>query len=416
MAARVVSLRHAPLRRRCDDPRRHARARGVEQGQGVVPGRGRLPRVPHRRHAARVHLQRILDPVEASIARRRSYATILSHLCPPLRAVEGSEDLRNCCTGSCTTTTTRSRTRSRSATTSPPKIAEIVERTGLRIDAPGMAAKAFVAKVHDELVALEGDFAPMGQHVYGRDLTEQDRLDTLHACLEYADIDLYRLLADCYAFDYDALIRKPDARDGATARTITRSSSSCARPAARCSRRGAALARHGRREVQAPRCGDARHPQVAADRGQHAREEPVRARHARGVRRPRARAVLPARPRRRGRARGPAHDARGQVPRAVDGRRARRRLDRAADGPQHVLDRRAHAAARSRAAQGQAHGRADPDQAATRRARRVSRRPSASCSGAARCSRARASASRRRSTSWARASSRTASPAPSARS
>ena len=71
--------------------------------------------------------------------------------------------------------------------------------------------------MHDELVALEGDFAPVGQHVFGRNLTEQDRLDTFHACLEYADVDLYRLIASCYAFDYDKLMRDPHARseDGA---------------------------------------------------------------------------------------------------------------------------------------------------------------------------------------------------------
>ena len=48
-----------------------------------------VDRTPH------AYIFNIVDPVEASIARRRSYATILSHLCPPLVAVDGSEDLRN---------------------------------------------------------------------------------------------------------------------------------------------------------------------------------------------------------------------------------------------------------------------------------------------------------------------------------
>lgn len=153
----------------------------------------------------------ILDPVEASIARRRSYATILSHLCPPLRAVEGSEDLRSLHRLVHEYYNTQSDNLEKRADLHA-EIAEIVERTGLRIEAPGGATREFVAKVHDELVSLEGEFAPTGQHVFGRNLSEQDRLDTFHACLEYADVDLYRLLANCYGFDYDKLIREPHAR------------------------------------------------------------------------------------------------------------------------------------------------------------------------------------------------------------
>jgi cobalamin biosynthesis Mg chelatase CobN len=153
----------------------------------------------------------VLDPVEASIARRRSYATILSHLCPPLKSVEGSEDLRNLHRLVHDYYNTQSSEAEKLEDISA-EIAEIVERTGLRIDAPGSAQKAFVAKVHDELVALEGEFAPSGQHVYARNLTEEDRLDTFHACLEYCDIDLYRLLANCYGLNYDALITSPQAR------------------------------------------------------------------------------------------------------------------------------------------------------------------------------------------------------------
>jgi magnesium chelatase subunit H len=157
----------------------------------------------------------ILDPVEASIARRRSYATILSHLCPPLRAVEGSEDLRNLHRLVHDYYNTQSDNLEKRADLQE-EIAEVVERTGLRIEAPGGASREFVAKVHDELVSLEGEFAPTGQHVFGRNLAEQDRLDTFHACLEYADVDLYRLLANCYGFDYEKLTREPNARTAGT--------------------------------------------------------------------------------------------------------------------------------------------------------------------------------------------------------
>ena len=153
----------------------------------------------------------ILDPVEASIARRRSYATILSHLCPPLRAVEGSEDLRNLhrlVHDYYNLSSSDVEKREDLAA----EIGEIVERTGLRIDAPGSAGRDLVSKVHDELVALEGEFAPSGQHIFGRNLSEEERLDTFHACLEYADVDLYRLLAQCYTFDYDKLRLKPHER------------------------------------------------------------------------------------------------------------------------------------------------------------------------------------------------------------
>ena len=90
------------------------------------------------------------------------------------------------------------------------EIAEAVGRCGLRIDGgmPGTEA-AFVAAVHDELMALEGDFAPAGQHVFGRDLSVDDRREMFLACLEFADVDLNRLLADCFGIDYDALAREP---------------------------------------------------------------------------------------------------------------------------------------------------------------------------------------------------------------
>ena len=153
----------------------------------------------------------VLDPVEASIARRRSYATILSHLCPPLKSVEGSEDLRNLHRLVHDYYNTQSSETEKRGDLHD-EIAEIVERTGLRIDAPGSAQKDLVSKVHDELVALEGEFAPSGQHVFARNLSEEDRLDTFHACLEYCDVDLYRLLANCYGLDYDRLMRAPHER------------------------------------------------------------------------------------------------------------------------------------------------------------------------------------------------------------
>ncbi len=153
----------------------------------------------------------ILDPVEASIARRRSYATILSHLCPPLRIVEGSEDLRNLHRLVHDYYNANSEELEKRADLAA-EIEEVVGRTGLRIESPGGANRDFVAKVHDELVSIEGAFTPAGQHVFGRDLAEADRHETFLACLEYCDVDLYRLLASCYGFDYDALNRRPEKR------------------------------------------------------------------------------------------------------------------------------------------------------------------------------------------------------------
>jgi cobalamin biosynthesis Mg chelatase CobN len=209
----LASYRYA-TRRFNADAMIHVGTHGLvewSRGKEWSPAKGDYPEFlvdgcPH------AYIFNILDPVEASIARRRSYATILSHLCPPMKAVEGSEDLRNLHRLVHDYYNASSEDLEKRGDLAS-EIREIVERTGLRIDAPGNKDKDYVAKVHDELVALEGDFAPVGQHVFGRNLSEADRLDTFHACLEYADVDLYRLIASCYGFDYDRLLLEPHARD-----------------------------------------------------------------------------------------------------------------------------------------------------------------------------------------------------------
>jgi cobalamin biosynthesis Mg chelatase CobN len=209
----LASYRYA-TRRFNADAMIHVGTHGLvewSRGKEWSPAKGDYPEFlvdgcPH------AYIFNILDPVEASIARRRSYATVLSHLCPPMKSVEGSEDLRNLHRLVHDYYNTSSDDLEKRGDLAS-EVREIVERTGLRIDAPGNKDKDFVAKVHDELVALEGDFAPVGQHVFGRNLSEQDRLDTFHACLEYADVDLYRLIAGCYGFDYDRLLLEPHARD-----------------------------------------------------------------------------------------------------------------------------------------------------------------------------------------------------------
>jgi len=156
----------------------------------------------------------VIDPVEASIARRRSYATILSHLCPPLRAVEGSTDLRNLHRLVHDYFNVQSDSEESRADLSD-EIAELVQRIGFRAEIPKDATPSqYVGAVHDELVSLEGEFAPAGQHVFGRNLSEDDRLGTFHACIEFADVDVHRLVASCYELDYDALARDPDALGG----------------------------------------------------------------------------------------------------------------------------------------------------------------------------------------------------------
>jgi cobalamin biosynthesis Mg chelatase CobN len=208
----LASYRYA-TRRFNADAMIHVGTHGLvewSRGKEWSPAKGDYPEFlvdgcPH------AYIFNILDPVEASIARRRSYATILSHLCPPMKSVEGSEDLRNLHRLVHDYYNTSSDDLEKRGDLAD-EIKEIVDRTGLRIDAPGNRDNDFVSKVHDELVALEGDFAPAGQHVFGRNLSEQDRLDTFHACLEYADVDLYRLIASCYGFDYDRLVREPHER------------------------------------------------------------------------------------------------------------------------------------------------------------------------------------------------------------
>jgi cobalamin biosynthesis Mg chelatase CobN len=177
------------------------------KGKEWCPSKGDYPEflidnVPH------AYIYNVIDPVEGSIARRRAYATIVSHLSPPLRQVDGSEDLRalhrlvhdyyN---------TTSDDVEKRSDLRA--EIIELVEHVGLQFKAPGKP-KDLIAAIHDELVGLEGEFTPTGQHIFGRDLKEQDRLETFYACIEYADIDFYRLLANCYGLDYDLLNRRPD--------------------------------------------------------------------------------------------------------------------------------------------------------------------------------------------------------------
>jgi len=211
----LASYRYA-TRRFGADAMIHVGTHGLvewSRGKEWSPAKGDYPEFlvdgcPH------AYIFNVLDPVEASIARRRSYATILSHLCPPLRAVEGSEDLRNLHRLVHDYYNTQSDSLEKREDLHA-EIAEIIDRTGLRIESPGGAERDFVAKVHDELVNLEGDFAPTGQHVFGRNLTERDRLDTFHAALEYSDVDLYRLLAECYGIDYNALVREPQGRDAA---------------------------------------------------------------------------------------------------------------------------------------------------------------------------------------------------------
>jgi len=165
-----------------------------------------IDRCPH------AYMFNVLDPVEASIARRRSYATILSHMCPPLKAVEGSSDLRNLHRLVHDYYNTQSDELDKRAEWAE-EIAEVVTRVGLRIDLNGKTdEKSYIAAVHDELVSLEGEFAPAGQHIYGRNLSEEDRLATFHACLEYADVDIHRVIGGCYGLDYDELNREPHAK------------------------------------------------------------------------------------------------------------------------------------------------------------------------------------------------------------
>jgi len=212
----LASYRYA-TRRFNADAMIHVGTHGLvewSKGKEWCPAAGDYPeylvdRTPH------AYIFNIVDPVEASIARRRSYATILSHLCPPLVSVDGSEDLRNLHRLVHDYYNTHSEELEKRSDIAA-EVAEVVERCGLRIDSPGEKwtdERSYVARVHDELVGLEGEWAPAGQHVFGRNLTEDDRRSTFEACLEFCDVDLYRLVAGCYGIDYDKLKRDPEGRD-----------------------------------------------------------------------------------------------------------------------------------------------------------------------------------------------------------
>ena len=171
MAPGLVSLRDAPLQRRrasCMSART-AWSNGRAEKNGR-PSQGDYPEflvdnVPH------AYIFNVLDPVEASIARRRSYATIVSHLCPPLNSVEGSAESAQPAPPRPRLSTTRRATRSKRATTSPPRFAKRCSTTASASTlSPARATKPSSARVHDELVSLDGEFAPSGQHVFGRDL------------------------------------------------------------------------------------------------------------------------------------------------------------------------------------------------------------------------------------------------------
>lgn len=181
------------------------------RGKEWSPAAGDYPEflidsVPH------TYVFNVLDPVEASIARRRSYATILSHLCPPLRSVEGSSDLRNLHRLVHDYYNTHSGDAEKRADLAS-ETADVVARIGFKIDVPASASERdFIGAVHDEIVSLEGEYAPAGQHVFGRNLSDDDRLGTFRACLEFADVDIHRLVGSCYGLDYDELARNPDAQ------------------------------------------------------------------------------------------------------------------------------------------------------------------------------------------------------------
>jgi cobalamin biosynthesis Mg chelatase CobN len=181
------------------------------RGKEWSPAKGDYPEflvdnVPH------AYIFNVLDPVEASLARRRSYATILSHLCPPLKSTEGSSDLRNLHRLVHEYYNSSSDDTEKRADLAD-EVAQVTAHIGFRADVPAGASETqFIAAIHDELVSLEGEFAPAGQHVFGRNLSDDDRLDTFHACLEYADVDVHRLVASCYGLDYDELAREPHAQ------------------------------------------------------------------------------------------------------------------------------------------------------------------------------------------------------------
>jgi magnesium chelatase subunit H len=176
------------------------------RGKEWSPAAGDYPEfvvdnVPH------AYIFNVLDPVEASIARRRSYATIVSHFCSPLKSVEMMPELR-----SLHRLVHEYYNAQTDATQVRDDIAEeihqIVTSVGFRVDVPPDATQQrFIGALHDELVSLDGEFTPAGQHVFGRDLSGDDRLDMFRACLEFADVDVHRLVANCYGLDYDTYAR-----------------------------------------------------------------------------------------------------------------------------------------------------------------------------------------------------------------
>ena len=380
------------------------------RGKEWSPAAGDYPEflvdnVPH------AYVFNVLDPVEASIARRRSYATILSHLCPPLKSVEGSSDLRslhrlvhdyyNAQSESRRASRRPGRRdlRSRRAHRLPRRRSRRMRTTAQYVGAVARRARLARRRVRAGRASTSTDAT-------SPKTTGSTRSMPASSLPTWTSIVWSRAAT---VWTTTRIARDPQA--------LERRRHLPSRHARRDSRR---VAHADRERSLAPRRRS--RPQRRA-RASFARArspdsamigESLRSRRAQGVPRSRARAVEATRPRRRRRTRRLADSPRRAL--SCDpshGRRDRRRLERAADRAQHGLDRRAHAAARSGAPQGKRtveqllENALEPSAA-------LSRTPSASCFGAARCSRAKASASRRRSTCSARASPRISSAEPSA--
>jgi hypothetical protein len=169
VALGLVPLRDAPLQRRRDRARRHARPRRVVARQRMVAGRRRLSGIPGRQRSARLRLQRArpgrsLDRA-APLVRDDPLAPV-----PAAAAVEAARSAQPAPARARLLQHAERRRREarRPRRRDPPKSSRASASRSTCRAAP--RERDFVGAVHDEIVSLEGEFAPAGQHVFGRNL------------------------------------------------------------------------------------------------------------------------------------------------------------------------------------------------------------------------------------------------------
>ena len=157
-----------------------------------------------------VYIYHVLNTSEGSIARRRSYATLVSYNSPPYTTSDlygdllELEDMIN---------------EFHEASVQDPRRVEALRRKimekaeSLHLDGES------VEEIHDELIELKRSVIPKGLHVLGGRYSEEELVDFVRLLLRYDRSDLKslnRILAENKGLNYDELLKHP----GKHARTL----------------------------------------------------------------------------------------------------------------------------------------------------------------------------------------------------